>query len=159
MSIANPYAAPAAPSKRRKSGPMPEWISDPLRATRPWVLFLAILGFICSLPMLLYTGLLVMIGLNAGNVVAGLIGGLIGLAAFFCYFVPSYLLMKYGSAIGRCVEGNDLNQLQLVLKAQASFWRTCGIIVVVMFLLGILASVAVAFLGMALPGMTEVTGQ
>jgi hypothetical protein len=159
MSIANPYAAPAAPSKRRKSGPMPEWISDPLRATRPWVLFLSILGFICSLPMLLYTGLSVMLGLGAGNIVVVLVGGLFGLAGFACYFLPSYLLLKYGSAIGRCVEGNDLNQLQAVLKAQASFWRTCGIIVVVMFLLSILASVAVVIFGLALPGMVEAAGK
>lgn len=158
MSVANPYAAPSTPSKRRKAGPMPEWIADPLRATRPWVLFLSILGMICSLPMLLYVGLAVVLGMGSGNVVIALIGGVLGLAGFAGYFVPSYMLFQYSSAIGRCVDGNDLNQLQGVLKAQASFWRTCGIIVVAMFLLSILAAVAVTFLGLALPGMVEAAG-
>jgi hypothetical protein len=155
MSIANPYAPPSVPTKRRKSGPMPDWISAPLRSTRPWVILFAVLGFLGALSMLLYIVLLVMLGLNSGNIGAAVIGAVIGLAGFFCYFLPSYLLMKFGSAIGRCVDGEDLNQLQGVLEAQASFWKTSGILVVLMFVLSIVAGVVLSLLGLALPGLIE----
>jgi hypothetical protein len=80
---------------------------ESLRATRPWALFLAILGFIAA-GLMLISGLFSIVGFSAMShhsysgpfpfFLMALLNILVGLL----YIVPSYFLLKYATSIGGC---------------------------------------------------------
>jgi hypothetical protein len=132
---------------------VPDTIVEQLRATRPWVIFLAIVGFLGSGLF----GLIGLIFLAAGSVGPG--GGKLPAAFGLVYIVPAAIgvfpsvgLLRYGSAIGRLVRDPCLERLVLALGQQRSFWKLVGIITAVsMALYPILIVAMVAFV--AVKGM------
>jgi len=117
-----------------------------LNKTRPWVIFLAILGFIGA-------GFMVLGGLGLAG--AGIIGASVGngpepmpiaaslgLAALYIllavlYVVPCLSLVRYGMAIGRIkVAGGPA--FEEALHNQMRFWRVMGIMTLVVMGLYIL---------------------
>ena len=106
---------------------------DVLRRTRPWVLFLSILGFIGTGLMLIAA-----IVITAATTIASSRSGIgppawIGLVyvvmALFC-FVPAVLLWRYGSRIGTLSARGHVEDLERALDAQRVFWRLTGIFVI-----------------------------
>ena len=109
---------------------------DLLRQTRPWVLFLSILGFIVTGLMVLFGvgfGLLGMAGGGGSAVGAGM--GLLYIAISAIYFFPALFLWRYGSRIGGLMAGGQVQDLENALEAQKSFWRFTGILMVVVIVL------------------------
>jgi hypothetical protein len=140
----NPYSNPYAPPQadpahvladdRPAGGDVPDEVVEPLRHTKPWVTFLAVLGF-------LGTGLMGLCGLfflgvksSLPNVSSGVSTGIgllyIVLAAVYVF--PSLYLLRYGSAIGRLVRDPRMERLVVALAQQRSFWRLVGIITAVL---------------------------
>jgi hypothetical protein len=152
---ANPYTAPRAadPYEPRIDAPedqsvVPDGIVEQLRGTRPWVLFLAVMGFVGA-------GLMVLLGLftfAAGSLGSGRdkLPGAIGLVYVVLaalYVWPSLYLLRYGSAITRLVRDPHMERLGVALGHQRAFWKLLGIMtVVVMALYGIGMVVGVAIL-------------
>lgn len=158
----NPYQAPqmaeptfgAAPGVPGTTEAAQATILEALKKTRPWVLFLAILGFLTA-------GLMFLAGL--GMMVAGAaatsfsrgsgpfdkLGPVLGIFYFVLgafYVVPSYLLWQYGSSIGDFTRAGGMDTLATAVKKQASFWRFTGISVAVMiglYFVGIFVAVIV----------------
>lgn len=147
MSSFNPYQAPSASldgSGQLSTGlVITESMITALTQTRPWVIFLAVLGFIGA--GLLVIGALFMLivavaGSNFGSSSSNFSGGLgAGVAIVYLlfagiYVLPSLLLIRYGAAIGRIrIEGG--RAFEEALRHQKAFWQTFGIMVVVIMVL------------------------
>ena len=150
MTAENPYAAPigtVAPSAIG-SAEVSDAIFASMRATRPWVRFLSIMGFIFSL---LFAGVaLVVLALGSfGDGGAGVpppwLGAIYAPLAVF-YVPPSLFLWRYASAIDRFVHEPSQLNLSEALARQKTFWLFVGVAIVViiaMYLAG--AALAVMF--------------
>ncbi len=149
----NPYQAPREP--RVATAGMPDagqWttptVIELLSQTRPWVLFLSILGFISS-GLLAVGGLLgglamVAMGGRGAEAVILIVYPLMGVI----YFFPSLYLFRFAQAIRDLRDGRDVVHLENALSAQKSFWRFIGILAALVItlyivILGVAAIVAV----------------
>lgn len=118
-------------------------IIESFKKTRPWVLFLSILGFICAGLMFL-AALVVPVTLcvqgKAESIAAGI--GLFvvySLSSVFFYLIPSVLLNRYASRIHKLLAAtNDMASLEAAIGAQKSFWRYVGMLVLIGFCIGVL---------------------
>jgi hypothetical protein len=137
MSHYDPFRAPVAElggpraaSTAEANAIVPSEIVELMRQTRPWVLFLAILGFI-------FSGLFC-IGGVAFAVYSGRIGGKEGrtfpVAAGLVYFAlgfiqifPSLFMMRFSGAVSRLNAGVGMPALTDAIRHQKSFWRLVGI--------------------------------
>ncbi len=151
MSVQDAYAPPRSVVRDVSggSGLMSEMIVASLRKTRPWVLFIAILGFIgaafmllASIPVFLGGGMMGMTGFEGADAGLGMAGtgmmigmGVIYLLMGVIYFMASLYLLRYASAIKRAVTGLNIGDLESALEAQASFWKLVGILSIVSIIL------------------------
>lgn len=110
---------------------------DALNATRPWVKFLAILGFVVIAFMVL-AGLVMFVGFSVAPATSKLpsfVGPALGILylvlAVFCYLIPCLYLMRYANAITR-IQVTGQAALEDALKQQKSFWKYVGIFTIVM---------------------------
>lgn len=121
---------------------------DLLRQTRPWVLFLSILGFILAGLMVLVGVGLSGVGLMArGGGMPGWIG-LVYIVMAALYFFPALYLWRYGSRIGSLVARGQLEDLEGAIEAQKTFWRLSGIIVIAGIVLYFVAIAVVLLVSM-----------
>ena len=138
------------PSAHAKVTPM---MLDSLLSTRPWVLFLAILGFIGC-------GFLAIIGLVnsalggaasprsfGGATVAPWVSGVVCLLLALLYFFPSLYLLRYGMAIKRFSLSGQGYDLERALDCQKSFWRFVGILTLIILSIELLFMVIAIGLG------------
>ena len=127
---------------------------ESLRATRPWALFLAILGFIAA-GFMLISGLFSIVGFSAMShhsysgpfpfFLMALLNILVGLL----YIVPSYFLLKYATSIGGVLNYGGQHSMEQALSYQKSFWKFAGIlsiISIVFAILGIAAAIIIPLL-------------
>ncbi|WP_298611786.1 DUF5362 family protein [uncultured Thiothrix sp.] len=151
MSVQDAYAPPRSVVRdvAGGSGLMSERVVASLRKTRPWVLFIAILGFIgaaftliASIPMLLGGGMMGMGGMGGLDAGAGFAGTgfMIGMGVMYLliavlYFIASLYLLRYANAIKRAVTGLNASDMEAALEAQASFWKLVGILAIVSIVL------------------------
>lgn len=117
---------------------------EALRKTKPWVRFLSILGFLGSAVMVLVGIGLAIFGMVAGGgstdspmgpiAMAGL--GLVYVLLALLYIIPSRYLFRYASAIKRALDSPSKTQpIEEALGYQKSFWKFCGILMLIMLLL------------------------
>lgn len=128
-----------------------EEITQPLRRTRPWMKFIAIMGFIgCGFAALdalfLFFGFTALPGTAASKALP--IGLLISLAllylvaAFFAYFMPSLLLIRAATALDGIENKGTLEAIAEASERQRRFWKYCGILMIIAICIGILAMIA-----------------
>jgi hypothetical protein len=153
--MANPYAAPIADHQRAPTtvglpgdGQVTPAILDSMRQTRPWVLFLGILGFIGA-------GFMVLGGLGmlvAGSAIGGGEMGAIAIVyivmAVF-YIFPSLYLYRYASSIKMLMSGYGVHALEEALSHQKSFWKLVGICTAVMMVLYFVGFIVLMAVGAA----------
>ncbi len=155
MNQYNPYQAPLTSDS---SGALPdsalEAIMAALRATRPWVMFLSVLGFLGS-GLLFILGLFVLVaGDNFArqSSLSGM-GSALGLIYFVLggiYIVPSLLLWRYAASISDfTASGGQIDLLAAAIERQKSFWRFSGISMAVvvglyafLFFIGIMVGIS-----------------
>jgi hypothetical protein len=140
MSHENPYAAPVSDVAR--VGPLDEdrvvtpQILEAMVQTRPWVLFLAVLGFVA-------TGICLLVALatfSFGTFARIPIGGAGFAAALYLltgalYGTMSLHLWRYAASIVLMREGYGVHALTDALRHQRAFWRLAGIVMVAMVVL------------------------
>jgi hypothetical protein len=124
-----------------------DYISNSLRATRPWTRLFSILGFIGTAVMIL-TGIAIILGgkifQTAENAPLPALTGIINILASIFYLVPSIWLSKYSSAITRFLHGGGAIELGNAIAFQKSFWKFLGIMTVVLIgsaVIGIIAAI------------------
>lgn len=152
MSTEDVFAAPKSVVRdvAGGSGIMTDGVISAMTKTRPWVLFLAIMGFIgagitalAAIPMLMGGALVGNVeGLEAE---AGMgMGMMMGMGALYLvsailYFMASLYLLRYAGAIKRLTSSLGILDLESALQHQASFWKLLGILTIVtLVLLGVL---------------------
>jgi hypothetical protein len=133
-----------------------ENLVGPLRRTRPWMKFVAIVGFIES-GFALIGALIIMavfstvpLPQESPRMPHGLFVsmGLMELIAAALIFVPSLLLFRYAMSLDRIEKNGTLETLAKALERQHAFWKFVGICLIIgicMWLLGMIAMIAFSF--------------
>ena len=121
------------------------YITNSLRATKPWTRLLSIMGFIGT-GLTILVGLGIIVGRNFLPV-SPQAPPLIYLGIFYIltsvlYLIPSIWLSKYSSAIASFLKGNDSVQLGNAIAYQKSFWKFVGILVLVSIVFAIVGIIA-----------------
>ncbi len=150
----NPYASPRSHTDQAvpaydaaDSRAITPGIRQAMSQTRPWVLFLAILGFV--LGGLTVFGALAVI--TVSFVSEKFIMGPFYLIYAAIYLGCAYYLFLYARRIRAFERTDRVVDLEAALVAQKSFWKLLGIIVAIMLVVGVVAMVAmvVFFAGLA----------
>lgn len=155
MSVESVFAKPSAEVEDVVSGEgiFSSRIIASLRRTRPWVLVIAILGFLSSILILL-TAVPLLLGstqlygdLNAGvgsGFMMGMGGFYLGIAVVT--FFASWHLVKFAAAIKRALNSLSAADLEDALERQASFWKLVGILSLLSVIFALVAVFGVAFI-------------
>ena len=143
--------SPEATSENQTGFQVTSSMIESLRATKPWALLLAILGFISigfmvlsSLPM--FIGSCFMPSHQPGMPFPLFFLALVYLLMGLVYFFPSYFLLKYATSIGRFLGGGGQLSMEQALAYQKSFWKFVGILGLISIgfaILGIVAAIIV----------------
>lgn len=137
----NPFESPTATGEAVYTGgvdPSTRTV-EMLRQTRPWVLFLGILGVI-GLALMALGAFFMIIGSLAGQGQADVpfrfMAVMYGLmVAIYAY--PVICLMRYASRIKTFVVTGATRDLDDALDAQRRFWKFLGIMVIIGFVLNL----------------------
>jgi hypothetical protein len=122
-----------------------------LRQTKPWVRFISVLIWIGAAFMLLAG----MVGLFAGVAMAGRGGAaqrqmlflIVYLPVALLYIMPAIYLGRYASRINDVLRLRRSDVLEQALEAQKSFWKFCGMVVLVMMVFYVVAIVVFLLIG------------
>lgn len=118
---------------------------DSIRSTRPWALFISILGFISVGFMLLAAIAIMVLGSVLPQEVDGFPAVLMGIMYIimsFFYLVPSIYLFRYASAISSFLDTMSESEMESALSYQKSFWKFVGILGIIMIVFAILGVIA-----------------
>ena len=122
---------------------------DSMRSTRPWAMFISILGFITVGFMLLAAIVIMVLGSVLPQEIDGFPAVLMGIMYIimsFFYLVPSIYLFRYASAIGSFLDTMSESEMESALSNQKSFWKFIGILGIVMIafaILGVIAAIVI----------------
>ena len=122
---------PSTPFSQSYSDAAFEETDRHLAETRPWVRFVAVLGFVMCVSSVAFF----LLGALSGGMQAIPISAFSLLFALFFYLIPSILLWNYGSRIGEYVRGKSSASFSEALAAQKGFWRYLGIVAVTVIVL------------------------
>lgn len=125
-----------------------------LQRTRPWVLFLGVMFFICcgffflgAMMALAGTAQLAGTGFEGFGLWAVVFYGLFG----FIYLICGISCVRYGSRIRQFMYDRSTARLDSALEAQMLTWRLFGIITIVAISLGVLMGILSVSLTTATP--------
>ncbi|HVX13178.1 MAG TPA: hypothetical protein VHC22_18480 [Pirellulales bacterium] len=150
----NPYQSPAAPNAIVPSAANAGDTSDPiielLAQTRPWVLFLGIVGLlVCGLIIALSLFRSVFSALGAGPGKGGqFFGGFLFEVLFWgsgC--VASSYLVRFSQRIRDFRYSHNVADLEAALAAQKLYWRVSGILTALLLCFFLLAVFAFMIIG------------
>jgi len=143
----NPYASPGAPpyvDVTAQSVDDPPVLTPGIRAamsqTRPWVLFVSVLGFLVGGMMTLVAVGMVIAATFSGEYEL-LIAGPMYLLYAALYLAGAYYLLAYARRIGVLERTNRVGDLESALVAQKSFWKLVGVTIAVVLVLGMIGAV------------------
>lgn len=138
----NPYSSPSAALFGGQGGTSGLEVTEAallhLRATRPWVLFFAILSWLACGLLFVVAGAVLIGSLVGGAELAQASPGgnpayLTGVSvAYFLiallYILPAVKLTGYSGAIKRVVLSRSSQDLEIAMNKQRSLWKTAGIL-------------------------------
>ncbi|HET6884526.1 MAG TPA: hypothetical protein VFI31_30510 [Pirellulales bacterium] len=136
----NPYQSPAAASTASATSWATAIVIEHLTATRPWVLFISIVGFVVA-GLMVFGGLLFGVFMVVSGGASPVEGAIAIFYPFFglLYFFPSLYMLRYARRIRELSLSHQVADLEAALAAQKSFWRFCGIaLAIILALYGVL---------------------
>lgn len=155
----NPYASSLSDSSSdsQLQGLTPG-VMQALGGTKPWVRFCSVIGFIATgmmvlgaLAMLLAGGAMFAAGGTEAPAALGaampVVMCLVYLAIAALYLFPSVKLWKYGTHILKLMNSQSMNDLELALEAQRSFWKFVGIMILVVLVIYVILIIAMVAFG------------
>lgn len=165
----NPYSVPSSNpfggSSLEAGGGITDGVLLQLRGTKGWVKLFAVLCFLGGGMMALGGVVVAAMGLLGAGVLgaaagaaeqalAGLggaaisivIGGIYAVMGVL-YFYPGFKLWGYGTTIDDLLKDRSAMTLEKALNYQRSFWKFCGIVMVVMISLYVLVVVGAVIFG------------
>ena len=135
MSPDHHFSGSAAEAGSTTLGRITPVMLENLRATKPWVRLLSIVGFVGSTLLLMAALVLPLVGAltnELGGAAAGVAMGGAYLLIGCLYFFPSLFLFRYANAIRSLLINSDERSMELALSHQKSFWRLVGIATLVL---------------------------
>jgi hypothetical protein len=153
MSQYNPYSPPQTYVPTMAESPVddpaavPNHIVEHLRGTRPWVIFLAVVGFLGAGLMVLAG--LVMFALSGTAKLPAWVGLIYILFSGVC-LLPAIYMVRYASSIGRLLRDPRMERLGVALDSQRVYWKAVGIMcaaLIAIYPIAIAIVVAVAAAG------------
>ena len=143
---ANRYASPQAPTPPLVADPhqaspvdSPE-IYRALAGTRPWALFVGILGFIASGIGAFVAIVRAAFWNSSSESKAGFVANeMVILVAVVLVALASWFLFQYGRRIGIFLRTQDTRDLERTLFSQRGFWQLTGIVAAVALVVAVLA--------------------
>lgn len=151
MSENNPYAPPqsridAAPAAGAAGAGHSPTILWHLQRTKPWVMLIGILGFVFAGLMALGSIVMVIVAVaqSGGYIGAAEIAALVAVGLGYLVFAALYFLLAaqivgYGRRIGLAVQTGRTEHVEQALDLQRRFWKTFGIVTIVLIGLILLA--------------------
>lgn len=126
-----------------------EHMINSLRATKPWTLFISILGF-AGMAIMILAGLFMMVAgqffmHQRPHMMTAM--GLLYIIMGVLYLFPMIYLYKYSSAIARFISLKQAFEMESALGYQKSFWKFVGIICLIMIIVAILGIIAAIGIG------------
>lgn len=145
------YATPNADLKPQSTD-MSDLLA-PLLSTKPWVRLCSVMGFIFAvLTIFAAIGMFAMGNSIPGMPMGGGVLGVIYLLLGLLYFMPSFYLHKYASAIALADSTNSSTDIALALGYQKSFWKFAGIVTLIMLVLMVLGIGSAIMIPMMMAG-------
>jgi hypothetical protein len=132
----NPYRSPAplaesADLGRSEPGGVSQRSIELLRATRPWVRFLSVVGYVAA-GLTILGGIAVAVLSMSGQGSASMGGlALVYVLAGGLYVVGAGLLGSYASRIRDLESSRRTESLEEALAAQTSFWKFTGVLMAI----------------------------
>jgi predicted neutral ceramidase superfamily lipid hydrolase len=110
-------------------------ILEHMRATRPWVRFCSLAGYITALFIIVVDLITVrkMIGYFPLYQIILLNSFYLIMAALF--IIPSFRLSRYEKSITRLIISNQIEDLEQAIAHQRSFWRQMGIMILMILII------------------------
>ena len=133
----NPYSSPQEPAEGFRPtegedrGVITYRMRTALSQTRPWVTFLAILGFIGAGLMLVVGVGTVLVSITGAGLIFGVVESGVILIMAAIYFALASHLFRYGRQIREYLRSSGTLDLELALEAQKSFWKMLGIMAII----------------------------
>jgi len=116
---------------------------ESLGRTRPWAMFLSILGFIGGGFSALVAVSGIAVAVAEGQDVPVLVGvGGFYLALAAVHLVLAFFLVRYARAIGAVNATGRTEEVEDALWAQQRFWKTAGVVTIAMIALSIVGTIA-----------------
>lgn len=158
----NPYEAPGASGysagpNMGNAGMITPLMVDHLRNARPWIRFLSIMCFVGAGFMVLAAGLMFLgglVGLAASKsrapgteALVGPIGGVFYFVMAGFYAFPGVLMHRVANAIDGFVTMPSSSSLEDALDKNRSYWKTCGIMALVMIGFTVLITIGAIVVG------------
>ncbi|GHV70156.1 hypothetical protein AGMMS49928_16860 [Spirochaetia bacterium] len=140
----NPYQSPQADIKPdlplSSQGGLTETMITYLKEASPWLRFLGILNFIGAGFMALFgialmvlpsaSGIFRQAGIDAGMLAGGVLG-VIYIAVALLMFFPARFTYTFGAKIRSYLRSSSIEDLELALKNNKSFWKFNGILAII----------------------------
>lgn len=126
-----------------------------LKATRPWVKFLAIVWFVGLIIAVLF-GLAMITGIYGGFSTPGMpksftkVFGVFYIVMALVYVMPILYLYRYAKAIAGLGSSTEMATFEEALKQQKSFWKYLGIYIIVVVVLYVLLIIGFSSVGIYL---------
>lgn len=141
----NPYQSPATKIGGLQGVGGGDGVSsaavDILVRTRPWALFVAVLGLIgVGFMVLAAISLFALFG-RTGSGGVGMVLALLYFAMAAIYALPCIRLVQYSSAISQLRMTPTSGALENALDKQRAFWKTIGIMILIGILIGVVMAI------------------
>jgi hypothetical protein len=132
MSDLNPYQSPSTPRSQWEVQSDVEAVfheaAQTLAQTKPWVRFLAVVGFLMfAISILGIVGMGIMLAMQPASPDGMMMMLAVLPIAVLVYFIPSLLLWNYASRIADFLIDKSSQALAAAVGAQRSFWKYVGI--------------------------------
>jgi len=144
MEVNEAFATPKSDLQgRSEENTITVGVINQLKRTRPWVLFLSIVGFFLT-ALVAFATFGILTGMESSYMEqaesfgyfqkqATMVGA-IYLIFTLIYFFSSLFLFKYAASITKLIKHGGSERLEQALKSQANFWMLAGILMLVTLL-------------------------
>lgn len=122
-----PFVDPVLNNTEKEAAPFV--IVEHLRYTRPWVKFCSIIGFTTSLSLICIGALMLFIGSETITAPNNYLLGSFYLILSILFMIPSIKLSHYEKAITKLIITKDLEDLELAIAHQRTFWKNIAIMI------------------------------